>query len=108
MISSEVIRKFPPWTQPKLGITEGLLFCFQSSTTNGTFPLGLIPGKDIPRPSGKKESFLVPHLAQAPGALGMDNFSQLFYSQIPGVVEGHFTIQGGIPEAPEQLQGRGG
>lgn len=28
MISSKVIRKFPPWAQPKLGITECLFFSF--------------------------------------------------------------------------------
>lgn len=76
---------------------------FQSSANNGTFPPGLIPGSFIPRASWNK-GFLVPHPTQAPD---MDNFSHLFHAQVPGLVKGHFTIQVGIPEAPEQLQGWG-
>lgn len=77
----------------------------------------MIPGCDIPKPSGKKGLSLVPHLAQATGALDMDNSptfnmhkSLVWSRDVPcpaGLVKGHFTIQVGIPEAAQQLQGRG-
>lgn len=73
MISSKVIRKFPPWAQPKLGITEclffSLFFFFKVLLPMVLFHLGWFQARIFQVLQGKRNHSLVLTLLRQLGLL---------------------------------------